>query len=152
MYYLNSHAAVTELNYCYQGAQGTCTESKFPGITYVSKINTVEKHSDSAMRDAMVNGPISIIGEAGSKVFYRYRDGVMNSPDCGTNVNHSMNAVGYGYLGYQKYFIVRNSWGTEWGMDGYINIAAQETAWFWDPPSLGICGIQQISVWPNVNV
>jgi len=68
----------------------------------------------------------------------------LNSADCGTNLDHAITAVGYGNDGSQKYFIIRNSWGGNWGEGGYINIAMV------DGYSKGICGIQQQSFWATV--
>ncbi len=38
-------------------------------------------------------------------------------------MNHAVLAVGYGTEGGDEYFMVKNSWGTSWGTDGYIMIA-----------------------------
>ena len=54
-----------------------------------------------------------------------------------------MLAVGYGTEGTMDYYIVRNSWGKVWGDQGYVKIAAVN--------GVGICGIQQISVYPETN-
>ena len=73
-----------------------------------------------------------------------YTSGVLNSPDCGTRLNHAVTAIGYGTDPTAgDYYIVRNSWGASWGNAGYINIAAVD--------GIGICGIQQVSVWPTTN-
>jgi len=79
--------------------------------------------------------------EADRAVFQQYTSGVMDSASCGTSLDHAVAAVGYGTEGGQEYYIVRNSWGASWGLDGYIKIAAVEGA--------GICGIQMESLYPE---
>lgn len=95
--------------------------------------------------DAIAKGPVSVTVEADKAVFQRYNGGVLNSPDCGTNLDHAITAVGYGSTKEgEEYYIVRNSWGSSWGDKGYINIKAEKSG-------KGICGIQQISVFPTTD-
>ncbi|KAK8970621.1 hypothetical protein KSP40_PGU004932 [Platanthera guangdongensis] len=56
--------------------------------------------------------------------------------NCGTKINHAIMVVGYGQtVDVIKYWILRNSWGSMWGEDGYMRmlrgICNQE----------GLCGI-----------
>ena len=84
--------------------------------------------------------------KATSIQFRYYRSGVITSPDCGTdNASLSVTAVGYGTdENGTDYYVVRNSWGTGWGDDGYAKIGRSG-----DGP--GICGIQTNAVWPKTN-
>jgi cathepsin L len=86
--------------------------------------------------------PVSVTIEADNSVFQMYTGGVLDSTACGTNLDHAVEAVGYGSMNGVDYYIVRNSWGSSWGDRGYIKIAAV------DGP--GICGIQMHSVYPTV--
>jgi len=63
-----------------------------------------------------------------------YKSGILDDPKCGTNINQGVTIVGDGYDNQNGYMIVRNSWGTKWGEDGYIRIAAGV--------GKGVCGIQ----------
>jgi C1A family cysteine protease len=92
---------------------------------------------------AIATGPVSVTVEADTATFQGYTKGILNSSKCGTNLDHAITAVGYGNSNGQNYYIVRNSWGSTWGDQGYIMIAAVEG-------TAGICGIQQTSVWPNM--
>ena len=71
-----------------------------------------------------------------------YSGGILDSVACGTQLDHAVTAVGYGKQGDQEFYIIRNSWGPSWGENGYIKIAAVEGD--------GICGIQQVSVYPSI--
>jgi C1A family cysteine protease len=59
--------------------------------------------------------------------FMLYQSGVMtNVAGCGTNLDHAVTVVGYNTSGPVPYYIVRNSWGSDWGEGGYINLAIVE--------------------------
>jgi C1A family cysteine protease len=58
----------------------------------------------------------------------------MSSGLCGTKIDHGVTAVGYGKTeSGVEFYIVRNSWGANWGELGYIRLGIQEGA--------GVCGI-----------
>lgn len=62
---------------------------------------------------------------------------------CGTELNHGVAAVGYGTaLDGTKYWLVKNSWGTEWGEQGYIRIQRGVEA------KEGLCGIAMDASYP----
>lgn len=66
---------------------------------------------------------------------------MLDSTDCGTELDHAVIAVGWGTdEDAGDYYIVRNSWGASWGDGGYIKIAAVEGD--------GICGIQMQPSFP----
>lgn len=57
--------------------------------------------------------------------FRFYKSGVFSSDDCGTkpkDVNHAVLAVGYGTEDGADYWLVKNSWGAEWGDGGFFKI------------------------------
>jgi KDEL-tailed cysteine endopeptidase len=47
--------------------------------------------------------------------------------------------------GKNNYYIIKNSWGTDWGEKGYIRIAMTKEG---DP---GICGVQSDASWVNTD-
>merc|ERR1711953_1360030 len=84
------------------------------------------KHSESELTTALAQvGAIGIAIDAGGIGFQLYSGGVYVSNSCSsTRLNHAVTAVGYGNMDSQDYFTVKNSWGTAWGDNGYILMAA----------------------------
>lgn len=58
-------------------------------------------------------------------MFY-YRDGILDPSDdeCEKTAlgSHAMTIVGYGREHGKDYWLVKNSWGTDWGLDGYLKL------------------------------
>ena len=86
--------------------------------------------------------PVAISVQADQDVFRFYKSGILDSDDCGTNVNHGALAVGYDVLDGKGFWIVKNSWGESWGEQGYIRIARASDA--------GICGVNTNNVFASV--
>jgi len=61
--------------------------------------------------------PLSICVDASNWQYYT--GGVVSPSDCGNSLDHCVQLVGYNNDN-GNYWIVRNSWGTDWGLDGYI--------------------------------
>lgn len=85
----------------------------------------VTVHDEAAMLRALYNvGPLSIAYEVVDD-FMHYSGGVYSSKACNNtsqDVNHAVLAVGYGTLDGTDYWLVKNSWGADWGVDGYFMI------------------------------
>jgi C1A family cysteine protease len=143
MDYLESNQQELETDYAYTAKDGTCQTSAAKGKVLVAQIHDVQPESTDQLKAAIAQGPTSVTVEADTLVFQFYQSGIFDSDKCGTNLDHAITAVGYGSEDGQDYYIVRNSWGAVWGEQGYIRIAAKE--------GKGVCGIQQISLWPTTN-
>jgi aminopeptidase C len=72
----------------------------------------------------------------------QYKSGIISSSACGTSLNHAVNLVGYGSENGKNFWIVRNSWGTNWGEKGYFRVARSRQ----DGP--GVCGLLKMSSYP----
>ena len=101
--------------------QGTCNKSKCTNVVHTDVINyvDVQTNSDNAMMTALAQQPVSVAIEADQKDFQLYSTGVFTAV-CGTNLDHGVGIVGYGTMSGIDYYILRNSWGTSWGVDGYM--------------------------------
>jgi len=89
-------------------------------------------NTEQAIIAALANGPVAVAIDASSNDFSSYSSGVFSSPSCAQpdgsgscNADHAVTVVGYGTYtlpnGSQvPYWKVRNSWGANWGYNGYI--------------------------------
>jgi C1A family cysteine protease len=130
----------TESGYPYTsgttGQKGTCYTTCSKNTAVAPKSFTdVAKNSDSSLMTALVQQPVSVAIQANQPAFQLYKSGVLTGT-CGTNLDHGVLAVGYGtWTDGTDYYKVKNSWGTGWGMSGYILIQRG------NPQRCGECGI-----------
>ena len=141
--YSHDNGNEAESVYPYTAVDGTCAydATKVISTPTANHVNVAQNNA-LALKTAIASGPISVAIEADTFVFQFYSGGILNSKACGTSLDHGVVAVGYGADSTGKaYYIVRNSWGASWGVNGYINIAIVDGA--------GICGIQMEPVYPT---
>ena len=122
--YLQQTAFCFESEYKYKGVDQDCQQCK--GHAKVVSYTDVPK-SSNALKAAIKLGPVAVSVEALNDVFMYYRKGVINTLECGNVVDHAITAVGFDYINQEDktgYFIVRNSWGPYWGINGDVLIAA----------------------------
>ncbi|XP_039610673.1 procathepsin L-like [Polypterus senegalus] len=93
-----------------------------------------------ALADAVATiGPITVTVDASLMSFQFYKSGIYNDPACNTKINHAVLLVGYGSEADQNYWIIKNSWGTQWGENGYMRMARTTTNY---------CGIASYTLFP----
>ena len=139
--YFESDDSMLENDYPYLAKIGAaCSYDKTKGKVSVSGFTIVTPNSVNQLKAAITKQPVSVIVDAHHTVFRSYKSGIVNSDLCGTALDHAINAVGYGSEGGQDYYIVRNSWGANWGDHGYLKIAAVD--------GFGICGVQMSPSYP----
>ena len=143
-YWLKSHDALLESDYAYTARDGTCKYDSTPktGVR-TTAYTSVTQRSLSQLEAAVQKGVVSVAIEADRAVFQLYNGGVFDSTSCGTSLDHGVALVGFGTESGQDYFILRNSWGTSWGEQGYMKLAATSGA--------GICGVNLGAVYPATN-
>ena len=129
--------------YPYTAVDGTCAydKSKATDVT-VASYTHVQENSVADMKAALAQQPLSVSIEADKLCFQLYSGGVFNNVKCGTTLDHAVLAVGYGTEDGQDYWLVKNSWNTTWGDNGYIKIAIVDGG--------GICGVQMGPLFPSV--
>jgi cathepsin L len=124
-------------------AAGTC-ESCEP-LVKITKCLDVTANDQLALKEAVALGPVSIALEADTRIFQSYSGGVITDTKCGTNLDHGVLIVGYGSENGIKYWLVKNSWGSTWGDEGYVKIERSDST-----NDQGVCGIAMEPSFPVV--
>jgi C1A family cysteine protease len=120
-----------ETDYKYTASNGTCKDTQHPIRNHhTSDFIAVPQNSPAALKAEIVNGPVSVAIEADQPVFQFYNGGVIKPADCGKQLDHAVLAIGYGTEAGQDYFLIRNSWGPNWGDHGTVKLGfnAEECA------------------------
>jgi len=102
---------------------GSCNLNCVPvSQSDVSKYMSVVEN-DEGMMTALSMQPVSVAIQADQMDFQLYKSGVFTGK-CGTTLDHGVVLVGYGTDSETglDYYILRNSWGTSWGQNGYMYI------------------------------
>jgi len=113
----------------YTNAAGTCDSTLTPkanahitGYNYCSPQSTLYKCSENVVYSLLQKGPLNVGIDASGDDFQSYASGVFTGA-CSAS-NHAVIMAGYGLdsATNKQYWLIRNSWGTTWGMNGYIKI------------------------------
>jgi C1A family cysteine protease len=134
--YVAKNGIETEGDYPYTGNQGTCKYDKSKAVTVAGGYKFVTANSTDHLKAALVDSPVSVLVEADQDAFRFFKSGVLRK-DCGANIDFAVLAVGYQKIGLYEAFIVKNQWNTDWGQNGYINIATTQSV----NNGQGVCGI-----------
>jgi len=118
----------TEASYPYTAKDGTCHYNAADVGAKIASYRDVQAGSESALQNAVATvGPISVAIDASHSSFQFYNGGVYYEPACSTtSLDHAVLAVGYGTLSGKDYWLVKNSWGTDWGIAGYIMMSRND--------------------------
>jgi len=123
--YIQKHGITSEEQYPYKGRQGHCHFHADTTAATLSTWKDIRRGSESDLQAAVSQqGPVAVAIDAGHRGFQMYKHGIYYDSYCShERLNHAVLAVGYGTESDGQYWIVKNSWGTGWGDQGYIKMA-----------------------------
>jgi cathepsin L len=113
-------------------SHGQCNFNPLRAVTNFTSFATVAKNDEKALAAAVAKSVVAIAIDASSVKFQLYASGVYdNMEGCKSqleDLDHAVNVVGYNGTierngDERRYWIVRNSWGPGWGMNGYVHMA-----------------------------
>nr|XP_060482968.1 procathepsin L-like [Panthera onca] len=130
----------------YHSKDGPCKYRPEHSAANVTAFENIPQQEEALMMAVANMGPISAAIDASLDTFRFYKEGIYYDPKCSSeDLNHGVLVVGYGFQGKepdnQKYWFVKNSWGADWGMDGYIKMAKDRD---------NHCGIATMASFPIV--
>uniref|UniRef100_A0A4W3IR12 Cathepsin O n=1 Tax=Callorhinchus milii TaxID=7868 RepID=A0A4W3IR12_CALMI len=121
--WLNQTRLVTESMYPFKAKTGMCHH--FPMSTFGISIKGYQAYSFRHKEEEMMHkllewGPLIAVVDAVS--WQDYLGGIIQHHCSPEESNHAVVITGYDRTGDIPYWIVRNSWGSTWGIDGFVHI------------------------------
>jgi cathepsin L len=140
-YIIQNKGIDTESCYPYTAEDGTCHYSKSCCGATITGYTDVTSGDEKALLEAVYKTPVSIAIDASQSSFQFYSGGVYSDSGCSSQqLDHGVLAVGYGSTGGSDYWIVKNSWGSSWGLSGYIWMARNDN---------NMCGVATMPSYPT---
>ncbi|KAI5010178.1 hypothetical protein ZWY2020_012315 [Hordeum vulgare] len=134
-------------DYPYTAQEGVCnTQVQLVAISVRGyRELPYNEQSEQNLLEAVARQPVAVAVDASGFEFQTYKDGVFSGP-CGFQVSHYVAIVGYGKDAAtgKKYWIIKNSFGQSWGMDGYMLMERGIV----DPR--GLCSINSYPAYPTM--
>jgi C1A family cysteine protease len=121
--YVHREGLERETNYPYRGIDESCkynaadVDARISGFQYA----TTTRNEPQMQTASFAHGPLSICVDAAT--WQTYTGGIISS-NCGQSLDHCVQIVGWATSSSGvDYWIIRNSWGTDWGISGYLYVA-----------------------------
>jgi cathepsin B len=112
------------------GATGTCrfhsgqacpTSGQSNTVYHAASAYTVSQNVAAIQTEIMTNGPVEAAFEV-YQDFFSYSGGVYKHVSGGLDGGHAVKIIGWGVDQNQAYWLVANSWGNTWGLQGFFMI------------------------------
>jgi C1A family cysteine protease len=125
----------TEDCYPYQEAQGSCKEDASCFTAFPTGIHVIQSEDELETYVSGTGPTIGLVAVDSGRGWFDYTDGVYTGP-CGQESNHAVTIVGF----TSDAWIIRNSWGDDWGNKGYMLLQK----------GTNMCDVESISLAPTV--
>ncbi|XP_069047746.1 digestive cysteine proteinase 2 [Lepisosteus oculatus] len=140
--YVVKHGLQSEATYPYTSLDNQpCSYDKRKSVVKIKDYKFIPAGDEQALADAVATiGPITVAVDADNPSFMFYNSGIYEEPNCdANNLSHAVLLVGYGSEGGKDYWIIKNSWGTGWGENGYMRMIRNNN---------NACGISSYALYP----
>jgi len=142
-YIISNNGVDTEASYPYTATgPNTCEFNRANVGATISNYKDISQGDENALLSAVYVTPTSVAIDASHQSFQFYSGGVYNEPACSsTQLDHGVLAIGFGTESGSDYWLVKNSWGSSWGLSGYIKMSRNKN---------NQCGIATSASYPIV--
>jgi len=138
--YLEQNGQEKEVDYPYTGEDGTCAYDASKVVAHMTGFQYATQNGNETQMliDSFAHGPLSICVEADT--WQSYTSGVITH-DCGDALDHCVQITGWGVTKDKiPYWIIRNSWGSDWGLQGFI----------WVERNKDLCGVSDEATYVTI--
>lgn len=142
--YIKKNGIDTDKSYPYKAVGGSCKFKRRSVGATIQDYEDVAEGNENKLKEAIATiGPITVAVDSSHSSFEFYSSGIYYEPKCSSkNLDHAVLAVGYGTdQNGQDYYIIKNSWGTDWGENGYMRLARNRH---------NHCGVATDAIYPVV--
>ncbi|XP_038896226.1 vignain-like [Benincasa hispida] len=141
---MENNGITIEENYPYYAENRYCLAQKGNKRVTIDGYENVPPNNENALKKAVAHQPVAVSIAASGRRFRYYSEGMFTENDyCGDRIDHTVVVVGYGTEeDGTDYWIIKNSWGTNWGLEGYMKMqrGAQQPE--------GVCGLAMNPSYP----
>ena len=112
--------------------------------------------TNDRIREVVSRQPIGVAIYSNFDCLNAYVSGILRERDCACSdpsqeVNHAVTIVGYGTStkrGCKEYWVIKNSWGADWGEDGHFKLCADREG---KTKEFGTCQVNSYIMWPTLD-
>ena len=137
--YLQSDGLMKEDDYPFKNKAGECKYDENKSLTKIKQFSFVPKDEEEMKKALYKYGPLA--GAINGIMIAFYEKGIYDpiiDEICPKSVNHAILIVGYGVdkESGQRFWRIKNDWGTDWGEGGYFKLLRGR----------GTCGINKYTL------
>jgi C1A family cysteine protease len=140
--YVIDHGIAGEDDYVYAGYEGSCKADKHQRVFHINGCRDIVENDNDSMLDALQDGSLGIAIDASSWIFRFYREGIITGQCFTSALNHGVLLVAAGVEEIFDYWLIKNSWGSNWGAHGYVKVLRETGV------KQAVCGVSMASSYP----
>ncbi|KAH8347935.1 hypothetical protein KR084_002425, partial [Drosophila pseudotakahashii] len=144
--HIRQHGIAPKASYPYEPKRGNCLWNPQCSASTLRDYVTLNNYDERELAEVVYNiGPVAVSIDHLHEEFIQYSAGILSIPTClseRVKLSHSVLLVGFGTdASGQDYWIIKNSYGTEWGENGYFRLARNAN---------NMCGVASLPQYPLV--